>query len=186
MSCFCCLCEWEIILKIFCSFFFLYFELHQLAIIHFMTWMCVPRLAGSPNLAGKQENHLESLLEKGGLYWVLGKLLLAAGWIVYHTLVPLFLDVSWASVLTEGEWQYFMAEKERQKTHLDLKETVHWGSVLCFTTDFSMESFSHSGGLGLAVTFVAISPHCLYLLLRDLIWNQTSSISMTTGQQHNK
>lgn len=76
MSHFCCLCEWEMILKILLFFFF---ELHQLTIIHFMTWMCVPRLAGSPNLAGKQQNHLESLLEKGGLYSALGKLLLAAG-----------------------------------------------------------------------------------------------------------
>lgn len=126
MSCFCCLCEWEIILKIFCSFFFPYFELHQLAIIHFMTWMCVPRLAGSPNLAGKQENHLESLLEKGGLHSVLRKLLLAAGWIVYHTLVPLFLDVSWASVLTEGEWQYWSRDSSIKHGREGKAEDSSW------------------------------------------------------------
>lgn len=105
MAHFWCLCEWEIILKFFYYFFFFNFILQQFLIIHFMTWVYVPRLAGSPNLAGKQQNHLESLLEKGGLYSVLGKLLLAE--YVFHTLVPLFLDDSWASVLTRGEWQYW-------------------------------------------------------------------------------
>lgn len=85
MSHFCCLCEWEIIKKkkstlFYYYFFFLfYFELHQLAIIHFKTWVYVPRLAGSPNLAGKQQNHLESLLEKKRAVLCAGKLLLAAG-----------------------------------------------------------------------------------------------------------
>lgn len=40
-----------------------------------------------------------------------------------------------------------------------------------------MGSFSHSGVSGWAVTGLAIAPHCLYLLLRDLLRRQTSSIS---------
>lgn len=50
-----------------------------MAIIHFKTWVYVPRLAGSPNLAGKQQNYLESLLEKKRAVLCAGKLLLAAG-----------------------------------------------------------------------------------------------------------
>lgn len=91
-----------------------------------MTWMCVPGLVGSPNLAEKQENHLESLLEKGGLYSVLGKLTLAAGWIVYHTVVPLFLDVSWASVLTEGEWQYWSRDSSIKHGREGKAEDSSW------------------------------------------------------------
>lgn len=40
-----------------------------------------------------------------------------------------------------------------------------------------MGSFSHLGDSGLSVTVVAIASHCLYLLLRDLLWSQTSFIS---------
>lgn len=102
---FCCLCEWEVFLKIL-YWLFPYFELHWLAIVDFMAWVYVPRFAGSPNLAGRQQYNLESFIHSGerGPYSVLEKLPVAADWIVYHALVPLFLDFGWASVQTGGKW----------------------------------------------------------------------------------
>jgi len=76
-----------------------------LTVIHFTTWVYVARLAGSPNLAGRQQNNLESFIHNGerGLYSVLEKSPVAADQIVYHALVPLFLDFGWANVQTGGE-----------------------------------------------------------------------------------
>lgn len=149
--------------KIFLLFFF-FFILQQLLIIHFTSWMYIPTLAGSPNLAGKQQNHLESLLEKGGLYSVLGKLLLAAGWIVFHTLVPLFLDASWDSVLTRGEWHYWSRNSSIKHGREGKAKDLSWlkeDNKLRFSSLFyhwlSVESFSHPGDSGLAVTLCCFS-----------------------------
>lgn len=84
---------------------FPYLDLYLLAVVHFVTWDYVSWLMGSPNLAGRQPNNLKSFIHIGEreLYSVLEKLPVAADWIVYHTLVPLFLDLGWASVQTGGE-----------------------------------------------------------------------------------
>lgn len=84
---------------------FPYLVLYLLAVVHFVTWDYVSWLMGSPNLAGRQPNNLKSFIHIGEreLYSVLEKLPVAADWIVYHTLVPLFLDLGWASVQTGGE-----------------------------------------------------------------------------------
>lgn len=184
ISHFCCLCEWEIILKILYSFFFplLYFELCQLAIVHFTTWVYVPRLAVSPNLAGKQQKPSGVIIGEKGMYSALGKLLLAAGWIVYHPLVPLFLDASSTSVLTRGEWQYWSRDssikhgRERRAEELSCHKR---------DTKLRFSSLLYNG-VFCGILLPPISPHCLYLLLRDLIWNQPSSISETTEQLQNK
>lgn len=154
----------------------------------FHTWVYVSRLAGSPNLTGRQQNNLKSFIHSGerGPYSVLEKLPVAADWIVYHALVPLFLDFVWASVRTGGEWRWWRKDPSikhgregKAEDCLDIKETVNQGSVLCLITEFSMGSFSHSGGSGLAVTVVAIAQSCA--LKPEVI-----HITVTTGQQHNK
>lgn len=142
--------------------------------------MYIPTLAGSPNLAGKQQKHLESLLEKGGLYSVLGKLLLAAGWIVFHTLVPLFLDASWDSVLTRGEWHYWSRNSSIKHGREGKAKDLSWlkeDNKLRFSSLFyhwlSVESFSHPGDSGLAVTlwlFLLIAFACI--CCRE-IWSET-------------
>lgn len=81
--------------------------------------------------------------------------------------------VSWLEVsdsIGAGIHPSSMAEKERQKTCLDLNETVNWASVLCFATDFS-RCQGPPGDSGLAVTlcpFLRIACICYWE-----VWSET-------------
>lgn len=130
------------------------------------------------------------MVEKGGC--TLENLLVVTDWIVYHALVPLFLDFGWASIQTGGEWWLWRRDPSikhgregKAEDCLDVKETINQDSVL-------YHKFLYRIILPLGRLWV-VSHGCDHRSSLLVIAAQSSAlkpdvthITVTMGQEHNK